>query len=84
MCADIHDGQELCSTKGRIHLRKTNLTNSKASCDARPVHTIGSLSADRPPLMNVRCSSLERKFGLLPRSADTVKKLPDTASLIHY
>jgi hypothetical protein len=41
MCADIHDGQELCSTKSRIHERKTNLTNSKASCDARPVHTLG-------------------------------------------
>ena len=44
MRADIHDGQERCSTKGRIHVRKTNLTISKASCDARPVHTWVKLS----------------------------------------
>src|SRR5918995_1999695 len=41
MRADIHDGQEQKLHTGRIHVRKTNLTISKASCDARPVHTLG-------------------------------------------
>src|SRR5918994_6605673 len=41
MRADIHDGQEQKLHTGRIHVRKTNLTISKASCDARPVHTFG-------------------------------------------
>ena len=30
MCAEIHDGQERCSTKGRIHVRKTNFAISKS------------------------------------------------------
>jgi hypothetical protein len=36
MRADIHDGQELCSARGRIDERKTNLTIAKASCSAWP------------------------------------------------
>jgi hypothetical protein len=56
MRADIHDGQERCSTKGRIHVRKTNLTISKTSCDARPVHTFGSgtiWAPDRPTVFYI-------------------------------
>lgn len=42
--ADIHDGQERCSAKGQLHVRKTNLTIYKPSCDPRPVHTTGPKS----------------------------------------
>ena len=68
MRADIHDGQERCSTKGRIHVRKTNLTISHASCDARPVHTNGSGTAFKRDFVRVRFRFPLRKSGLLPRS----------------
>ncbi len=39
MLADIHDGQERCSTKGRIHVCKTNFAISKPlATHGRSIH----------------------------------------------
>jgi len=48
MHADIHDGPEhtLQSEAGYIDARPLSTRSTKASCNARPDHTLGSFSTD--------------------------------------
>ena len=70
---------------GRIHERKTNLAISKASCDARPVHTSGSNSAVKRGRVKVRsardCGSKAKVCPVPDRDLlEVVGRVPDHAA----